>query len=124
MAIRTELNVRLANSPGALEQLCRLLDEENVDIEAMTLESNGQLRLVVDNHVRGAAVLRERHHQVAERDVLMLSVSNDALASALGLLSAADVNVEYVYGSLLEDGPSSIVVGVADPARAAAAAGV
>ena len=67
--IRTELYLRLANSPGALAGVCRLLSDERVNILAMSLESGGQLRLVVDNHVHGAAVLREHHHQVTERDV-------------------------------------------------------
>ena len=55
MAIRTELNLRLPNSPGALAGVCRLLSDERVNILAMTLESTGQLRMVVDNHVHGGA---------------------------------------------------------------------
>ncbi|MBI4487088.1 MAG: ACT domain-containing protein, partial [Acidobacteria bacterium] len=49
MAIRTELNLRLPNSPGALAGVCRLLSDERVNVLAMALESSGQLRLVVDN---------------------------------------------------------------------------
>ena len=50
---------------------------------AMSLETGGQLRFVVDNHVHGAAVLREHHHQVVEHDVVVTSVPN-----APGSLSA------------------------------------
>ena len=57
MAIRTELNLRLANSPGALAGVCRLLSNERVNILAMAVETSGNLRMVVDNHVHGAAVL-------------------------------------------------------------------
>ncbi|HUC78407.1 MAG TPA: hypothetical protein VMS04_24105, partial [Vicinamibacterales bacterium] len=85
MAIRTELSLRLPNSPGALAGVCRLLSNERVNIVAMALESGGQLRLIVDNHVHGGAVLRDHHHQVAERDVLMTAIPNapGALAPAL-----------------------------------------
>lgn len=127
MAIRTELNLRLPNSPGALAGVCRLLSNERVNVLAMALESSGQLRLVVDNHVHGGAVLREHHHQVTERDVIVTAVPNapGALAPALRLVTDANVNVEYAYGGAAEGGyTATIVLGVDDAARAAAAAGV
>jgi len=127
MAIRTELNLRLPNSPSALGGVCALLSEERVNILAMALDPTGQLRLVVDNHVHGAAVLREHHHQVAERDVILLALSNSpgALAPVLRLIGDAGVNVDYVYGGSSDASPAAaMVIGVDDAARAAAAAGV
>ena len=70
MAIRIEVNLRLPNSPGALAGVARLLSDERVNIVAMALDATGQLRLVLDNHVHGASVLREHHHQVTVRDVI------------------------------------------------------
>ena len=127
MAIRTELNLRLPNSPGALAGVCALLSDERVNILAMALEGTGQLRLVVDNHVHGAAILREHHHQVTERDVILVLSSNTpgALAPALRLVRDAGINVEYAYGGGPEGSPTAaVVLGVDDAARAAAAAGV
>jgi hypothetical protein len=125
--IRTELNLRLPNSPGALAGVCRLLSEERVNIPALSLEAGGQLRMVVDNHVHAAAVLRERHHQVTERDVIVMSVPNTpgALAPALKLVSDASVNIEYAYAGAGDMATiAAVVVGVEDAQRAAAAAGV
>ena len=127
MAIRIELNLRLPNTPGALAGVCSLLSGERVNILAIALEGAGHLRLVVDNHVHGAAVLREHHHQVTERDVILLAISNapGALAPTLRLVSDAGVNVEYAYGGASDLSPmASIVLGVDDAQRAAAAAGV
>ena len=127
MAIRAELNLRLPNSPGALAGVSALLSEERVSILALALETTGHLRLVVDNHVHAAAILREHHHQVTERDVILLAVSNapGALAPTLRLVSDAGVNVEYAYGGASDAGPAaSVVLGVDDAQRAAAAAGV
>jgi hypothetical protein len=127
MAIRTELNLRLPNSPGALAGVCRLLSTERVNILAMALEAGGQLRLVVDNHIHGGAVLREHHHQVTERDVILLALPHTpgGLAAALRLVSDATVNVEYAYGGAADGSPAaSLVLGVDDAQRAAAAAGV
>ncbi|MCU1383941.1 MAG: amino acid-binding domain protein [Acidobacteria bacterium] len=125
--IRIELSLRLANSPGALAGVCRLLSDERINVQAMGLEAGGQLRLVVDNHVHAAAVLRDHHHQVTERNVIVTAVPNGAgaLAPALRLISDANVNIEYAYGGGTEGSPTAaIVIGVDDAERAAAAAGV
>ena len=125
--IRVELSLRLANSPGALSGVCRLLSDQRVNVQAMGLESGGQLRLVVDNHVHAAAVLRDHHHQVNERNVIVTAVPNapGALAPALKLMSDAGVNVEYAYGGGPEGSPTAtMVLGVDDAERASAAAGV
>jgi hypothetical protein len=125
--IRTELSLRLPNSPGALAGVCKLLSAERVNILAMGLEAGGQLRLVVDNHVHGGATLREHHHQVTERDVIVTAIPNmpGSFAPVLTLVSAAGVNVEYAYGGGSDGAPSAtIVLGVEDAARASAAAGV
>lgn len=125
--IRTELMLRLPNSPGALGAVCRLLSDERVNVLAMSLDAAGQLRLVVDNHVHGAAVLRDQRHQVTERDVLLLAVSNGpgSLAGPLRLLTDAGINIDHVYGGAAETGSSaSVVLGVDDALRASAAAGL
>jgi hypothetical protein len=125
--IRTELSLRLGNSPGALGSVCRLLSNERINVLAMGLEASGQLRLLVDNHVHAAAVLREHHYPVTANDVIVTSVPNapGALAPALKLVSDADVNVEYAYGGGSEGSPTALIVlGVEDAQRAAAAAGV
>ena len=125
--IRTELSLRLPNSPGSLAGVCQLLSNERVNIVAMTLEPGGQLRVVVDNHVHAAGILREHHHQVTERDVILTTVPNapGSLAPALRLVADANVNVEYAYSGVADSGSmASIVLGVDDAQRAAAAAGV
>jgi hypothetical protein len=127
MSIRTELNLRLPNSPGALAGVCRLLSDERVNIVAMVLESGGQLRMVVDNHVHGGAVLREHHHQVTEREVILMPISNTpgALAPALRLVTDANVNIEYAYaGATDSSAMAAVVLGVDDAQRASAAAGI
>jgi hypothetical protein len=127
MAIRTELSLRLPNSPGALAAVCRVLADERVRISAMSLDGTGLLRLLLDNHVRGAGVLRDRRHTITEREVIAVQVSSTpgSLATVLALLADAGVNVEYAYASTPEAGPMSVaVIGVDDAMRAAGAAGL
>jgi hypothetical protein len=127
MAIRPELNLRLPNSPGALVRVCRTLADERVNILAVSLEGGGSLRLVVDNHTRALGVLRQQHHQVTERQVLVIGAPHapGGLAPALQLVANAGINVEYAYsGAGDAAGSASVVIGVEDAQRAAFAAGV
>ena len=127
MAIRTELSLRLQNSPGALDRACQCLTDERVNILALTVESAGVLRMVVDNPLHAAGLLEEREYDVEQREVLFVQLPNDpgALERAARMLANADVNVEYAYGSVLEDQVmTAIVVGVEDAQRASMAAGI
>lgn len=126
MAVLTELSLRLPNSPGALADVCRILASERVTIVALGLEPGGRLRVVVDNHIRAEGALREQHHAVTRRDVLVMTAGHgpDGLAAPLGLLAAAGVNVEYAYAGSGEGQMLALVLGVDDPVRAAMAAGV
>ena len=127
MSIRTELNLRLPNSPGAIAGVVRVLTEERVGIVAMALGAEGQLRLVVDNPVRASGALRARHHHVTEREVLVVGTSSgfDALAVVLSMMADAGVNVEYAYGGSADArAQPAVVIGVEEAMRAAAAAGV
>lgn len=126
MAIRTELNLRLANSPGALAGVLRQLAGDRVRVLAMSLDATGLLRLVVDNPVRAAGVLRDRRHPVTERDVLAVTVPHapGAIDGVLALLAEAGINVEYAYAAAPESaGMMSAVIGVEDVVRAATVAG-
>ncbi len=115
--IRTELSLRLPNNAGALAGVCRLLADARVNILAMTLGDGGELRLLVDNHVHAAGVLRERRHLVTARDVLVVDAA--AGPAALRLVADAGINLNYCYGT-----PSALVLGVDDVLRASAAAGI
>jgi len=127
MAIRTELSLRLQNSPGALGHVCQYLADVKVGILALCVDDGGTLRLVVDNPLSAVGLLTEKHYVVEQHDVLFMQIPNGpgALFAATRLLTRAGVNIEYAYGSSLDgQGMAGIVVGVDDVQRAATAAGV
>jgi hypothetical protein len=127
MAIRTELTLRLPNSPGALAGVCHVLAEQGVDIHALSLDAHGHCHLIVNHTVRATSALRALHHTVAERDVIFASLGAGpgSAAAVLSLLSGAGININYAYSAMSDSrGPAALVVGVDDAQRAAAASGV
>ena len=127
MAIRTELAVRLQNSPGTLGRVCQLLSDERINVLALSVEVGGTLRLLVDNPLHAAGTLEDQQYVVDRREVLFVQLPNDpgALQKASGMLATAGVNVDYLYGSALDDQPIvAIVAGVEDAQQAAMATGI
>jgi len=127
MAIRTELTIRLLNNPGMLSKVCQIIADEHINIVALNLASPVILRLMVDNPVHASSVLREHNYHVEEREVLFTTVPNDpgSLVRVTRLIADADINMEYLYATALEEQPmASLVVGVPDAERASAATGV
>jgi hypothetical protein len=94
---------------------------------AINLASPLMVRMVVDNPIHAAGVLRERNYHVEERDVIFTTAPNDpgALLRLTRLIAEAGINMEYMYATAIEGQPmASLVVGVPDAERASAAAGL
>lgn len=127
MAIRTELSLRLQNSPGALNQVCQKCCEERVNILALTVETCGTLRMVIDNTLRAVGILEEKGYGVVKKDVLFMELSNgtDSIERATRILAKMDVNVEYAYVSSASlPGTMALVVGVENIERVSMLTGI
>jgi hypothetical protein len=96
-----------------------------VRIIALSLESSGTARLVVDRVSRATEVL-SRHQVLSEgRDVLCTVVPSRAVAPVLIAAADADINLEYAYASSVDgDDTMALVLGVEDAPRAAVALGI
>ena len=127
MAIQKELTVRLANSPGTLGRVAQVLGAERINLLALSLDGGGALRMVVDNPLHAAGVLRDQHYQVEERDVLYATLPNEpaALARVIKMMAEAGINLDYAYASGIDRVPMvAVVMGVADVQRASMAIGI
>lgn len=127
MAIRTELTLRLENTPGALARVCHTLAAEKINLLALSVESTGILRLVPENPVHAAGLLRSKEYAVDETDVLYVPMPNSpgAIAAATRRLRDAGININYAFGTAIsEHDMTALIVGVDNAQRAATAAGM
>lgn len=124
MAVRTEVAVRLPNSPGALASAFDRLADARIAIEAWHMGGDAAFRLVCDNPLLAIDVLGGPQ-AASLRDVMTTVVATRDLPRFLRRLASLGANVEYAYTGAVE-GPASVylVVGVADAARTAIQLGI
>jgi hypothetical protein len=119
-----QISVFLENKKGRLAEITKLLSEEGLDIRAMSLadtEAFGVLRLIVNDHARGLAVLRDHDWAAQETEVLALEIQDTpgSLHRVVELLDRQGVNVEYLYTFFGKKGDNVLVVFKADSAEGA-----
>lgn len=122
----TEFTIHLANRPGQLAGLAKVMSDGGVNIDALAafgIEDLGVVRMVVSDANGARRVISEAGLVAEERRVLttVLSHRPGALAALTQSLADAEVNIDglYVLHSHQDEIELAIAVDDADAARAA-----
>lgn len=121
----TQLVVTMENKPGTLAQICSELAKVAVNISAImatTTEAEGSVRMVATPLAAAKKVLDALKMSYEEQDAVAIHVTDrpGALGRTTRKLADAGINIHYVYGSIVKDADRALIVlGVADPAKAA-----
>ncbi len=110
-----QISVFLANKHSRLARVMDLMRQNDIVTRAVVIADTidfGILRLVVDQPTLAANVLKEDGFVVSETDVLAVAVPDEpgGLAGMLDILTAASINVEYLYTYIDKSGGEAIVV--------------
>ena len=97
-----QLSVFLENRAGRLAEVTRTLAEAGVNIRALSLADTsdfGILRLIVCDHEKAQTVLKEKGFTLGRTYVVAVEVPDQpgGLDAILQLMSANNINVEYMY---------------------------
>jgi hypothetical protein len=115
-----QIIVPLENRPGQLARLCRLLAERSINIEAISAiegVEHGVVRMITSDKGECSQTLRENGFCVIEGDVLVIELTDKvgALAKLSSALAEAEINIDYLYGSVGQSGaPTHIILKAAD----------
>lgn len=99
-----QIVVFLENRPGALAELCDVLADAQINIEALLLEGSvdfGNVRLHVSAPRKAEKALRDAGYQFRVAEALTIKLSNapGALAETTKKLAKAKVNIDAVFGT-------------------------
>ena len=110
-----QISIFLENRSGRLASVLKEVGRSGVNIRALSLADTsdfGILRLIVDNVDKGVQALRESGHTVSLTEVLALEVPDHpgGLAGILDVISAANLNVEYMYAFVSRVSEKAVVI--------------
>ncbi len=97
-----QISVFLENKPGQLAEFVRLLEQNQIDIRALSIAETrdfGILRLIVDDPYKTVSVVKESGYICSVTPVLAIALPDrpGSLVKLLGALGEGRVNVEYMY---------------------------
>lgn len=97
-----QISVFLENKPNQLTEFTKLLDQNKINMHAMSLadaEEFGILRIIVDDSYKTACVLKEAGYVFSITKVLAVEISDKpgSLVHVLEILGQNGVNLEYTY---------------------------
>ena len=116
-----QLSLFLENKPGSLRKAGRMLADNGINIETLTLTETPQygiLRILVKDWERAQEVLEKNGFLVRVAEVVALAVGHHpgGLAKILDSLDDAGLNIEYMYGFSQRVGLRKQEEGIADSA--------
>ena len=124
MAVRKQLTVSWQNRAGELANVCRVLSDVGINIEALATAEAGEygaVRLVVDDVDMAREVFHKSQVAHTTIDVFVIELPNraGALADIAGRLSEEKINIEYFYSAVAPGVERALgVFKVSDPWRA------
>lgn len=114
MAIK-QISIFVENKKGALEYVLKTLSDNNVSLRAMSIADTkdfGILRIIVDDKEAAAKALTEGEIVFSINDVIAAEAADvpGGLASVLKVLMDADIDIEYSYAFVVEDGARACAI--------------
>lgn len=100
--VRKQISIFLANRPGTLADVTSQLQDDKINILAMTVSDtvdHAVVRMLVDKPGEAIHRLEDQGLLVIENDVLSVDLENEpgALADVAERLADHKINIEYAY---------------------------
>jgi ACT domain-containing protein len=109
-----QISIFLENKVGRLAEVTEVLSSAGINIRALSLADTsdfGILRLIVNDHEKAKAALKNAGFTVGSTSVLAVEVPHapGGLNSIVQLLGKQDINVEYMY-AFLQKGDNAVLI--------------
>ena len=111
-----QISVFLPDKPGILAKFIKILMDEKIFIKAMTVaetDNYGMLLLLVDKPMKCVELLETLKYLYSTTDVIAIKLTNSELYEVPKLLGDNQINIQYLYSTLLRD-EAAIVIKVSE----------
>lgn len=110
-----QISIFLENRAGRLGAVTGLLDEQGINIRALSLADTsdfGILRLIVDKPDQAQIVLKENNFTFSMTEVVAVEVPDrpGGLAGVLRMLDDAKINLEYMYAFFEKTSDQAVLI--------------
>jgi len=97
-----QISVFLENKPGSLAKFTEVLDQNKIDMHALSVADTpdfGIVRMIVDDSALTATILKEAGYVLSITPVLAVEIPNvpGGLNKVLQILKTKAINVAYTY---------------------------
>lgn len=121
--ILKQITVLAENKCGGLKKITDLLAESGVDMKALTIADTkefGIVRIIADDAEKAKKVLTDNELLCKLTDVIGVKIPHrpGGLNEVLAALKKAEVNVEYLYAFLSDEGGAKVALRVDDNLKA------
>lgn len=111
----TQVSVAIPNTPGKLNEICEILEKEEINIKAIMASSvlaPVQVHLIVNNPERAENVLKANGFEVTTKEVIAVATPDHpgGLNAVLRPLRDSHINVETLYPFINLRGDEAIVI--------------
>jgi hypothetical protein len=111
----TQVSVSVENRPGKLNEICDILEKEQINIKAIMASSvmnPVQVHMIVSDPAKAETVLRASGLNVSTREVIAVATPDHpgGLNAVLRPLIESSVNVETLYPFINLRGDEAIVI--------------
>lgn len=119
-----QLSVFVENRTGRLSEITEILAKHNIDIRAFSIADTadyGILRLIVNQPEKAVEALKASSITVSLTNVIAVEIPDKpgGLYRAIGILTDADVSIEYMYAFVSpRDGMAYVILRVEDYEKA------
>jgi len=111
----SQLSVFIENKSGRLADVTRALENNNINIRALSIADTidyGLLRLIVNDPMAAKAALGNAGFTVTLTEVLAIEIPDKpgGLANIIDILAEGGLNIEYMYAFVGTSGENAIVI--------------
>ncbi len=111
----TQLSVFLENRPGHLQNILRILSENDINITALTISETaeyGVVRMIVNDAERAGIILKKNNITSRTTEVIAIEIDDrpGSLYGVMDAFSRRDMNIEYMYAFPGKNDEKSIMI--------------